>query len=203
MDEGSIMIGVVVLILLGGGIAVLFWKKRTRVMTLNICRERRSGKERRHCDDKSSVQKKVRIRVMRNTHCQINIYCYDLEEEKMGELLAEYTWENGFIPEKRANAVHLEQIFVQRKQRKKGIGKLMFSYLIREMHVLEQQFGREFSQIYGEVGRDGMDEPRSSIPFYMRMEKLPYGERKRLSLQLKKGAALDGLDVFTYYIVSK
>lgn len=203
MDEHSIMMGIVMLVIVGVATVILFGKKRDRLLVSNSCREQEREKETKHSSDKQLSQKKVRIRVLRNAHCQINIYCYNLEEEKLGELLAEYTWGNGYLHEKKANAVHLEQIFVQRRQRKKGIGKLMFCYLIQEMLVLEKQCGKEFLQIYGEVGRDGTDEPRSSIPFYKKMEALSYGDNRTFSLQLKKGVSLDGLDAFTYHIVPK
>lgn len=203
MDERSITIVIVVLMIVGVATVILLWKKRNRVLVSNSCREQKREKEMKHSFKKQLSQNKVRIRVTRNASCQINIYCYNLEEEKLGQLLAEYTWGNGILPEKKANAVHLEQIFVQRRHRKKGIGKLMFGYLIQEMLVLEKQCGKEFLQIYGEVGRDGTDEPRSSLPFYKKMEILSYGDDRAFSLQLKKGAALDGLDAFTYHIVHK
>ena len=201
MNEHSIMVGMVVLVLAGVSAAILFFRKRNGQQDLKFPKEQ--GRENGDGSHKQLSKKKVRIRATRNEHCQINIHCYNMEQEKLGELLAEYTWENGLCPEKKENAVHLEQIFVKRGQRKKGIGKLMFAYLLQEMRALEKQCGKEFLQIYGEVGRDGADEPRSSIPFYKRMSGLPYGDSKVLSLQIKKGTALDGLDAFTYYIVQK
>lgn len=197
----SIIVGMVVLVLVGVAVAILFLKKRNRQLCSNFPKEQEIQDA--DCQKKQLTKMKVRIRVTRNEHCQINIHCYNMEQEKLGELLAEYTWENGCCPEKKGNAVHLEQIFVKRFQRKKGIGKLMFAYLIQEMLVLEKQYGKEFQQIYGEVGRDGTDEPRSSIPFYKKMSNFPYGDSKVLSLQIEKGVALDGLDAFTYHIVRK
>lgn len=201
MVERSMVVGMVILAVAGMGILFFLWHKGNRCPDSHS--QEREKEKTKGFSDQQRFQKKVRIRVERNDRCQINIYCYNLEQEKLGELLAEYTWDNGFLTEKKANAVHLEQIFVQRRQRKKGIGKLLFAYLIQEMLVLEEQSGKEFLQIYGEVGRDGMDEPRSSIPFYKRMSALPYGECRALRLQLEKGTALDGLDAFTYHIVSK
>lgn len=201
MDECSMVVGIVVLAVVGMGILFFFWHKKNRCH--DSCSQKREKEQTKGFFNQQQFQKKVRIRVERNDRCQINIYCYNLEQEKLGELLAEYTWDNSLLTEKKASAVHLEQLFVQRRQRKKGIGKLMFAYLIQEMLVLEEQSGKEFLQIYGEVGRDGMDEPRSSIPFYKKMSSLPYGERRALRLQFDKGAALDGLDAFTYHIVRK
>ncbi len=198
MEAYNMVIGIAILAIVGLGAVLLLYKKRKVVSGY-----KEQEKEKEKAVSKQPFQKKVRIRVVRNERCQINIYCYNLEQEKLGELLAEYTWNSGLVPEKKANTVHLEQIFVQRRQRKKGIGKLMFSYLIQEMLVLEKQSGKEFLQIYGEVGKDGSDEPRSSIPFYKRMGTLPYGDNRKFSLQLKKGGAIDGLDVFTYHIVPK
>lgn len=198
MSERSIVAGIAVLF-----IFVLFVGKKKKQATYCEYKEAADIGETRKSLEKPKTQRKVCICVTRNECCQINVYCYNLNQEKIGELLAEFIWDNWNMPGKKANAVHLEQIFVQRRQRKKGIGKLMFAYLVREMLVLEKQSGKEFQQIYGEVGRDGSDEPRSSIPFYKRMEKLPYGERKCLSFQLNKGSALDGLDMFTYHIVRK
>lgn len=195
----NVVIGMIVLAIVVLGAVFLYYRKRNR----ELVQIKQEIDKEKVVPNKQHFQKKVRIRVERNEHCQINIYCYSLEQEKLGELLTEYTWENGFAPEKKANSVHLEQIFVQRRQRKKGIGKLMFAYLIQEMLVLEKQYGKQFQQIYGEVGRDGADEPRTSVPFYKRMENLPYGDNRRFSFQIKKGVALDGLDVFNYHIVPK
>lgn len=204
MDECTMVIAIVVLAVVGMGILIFLWHKRNRcIVSHSYEKQEREKEETKGFSTKQRFHKKVRLRVERNDRCQINIYCYSMEQEKLGELLAEYTWDSGLMEEKKANAVHLEQIFVQRRQRKKGIGKLMFVYLMQEMLVLEKQFGKEFLQIYGEVGRDGMDEPRSSIPFYKKMSDLPYGERRVLCLQLKKGVALDGLDTFIYQIVPK
>ena len=135
----------------------------------------------------------VRIRVIYGERQQINIFCYKLDEEKqIGELLASIQKEE----------VHLEQILVSRHYRKKGVGKLMFSYLLKEMRRIEQQMGVDFRRIYGEIGQGGTDDPRVSLPFYQHMDGAPYGEKK-LSLRINKGAALDGLDQFIYYIVEK
>lgn len=147
--------------------------------------------------------KQVRITVTCNEKQQINIHCYDLEEQQLGEMLAEYTLKNSLTPEKPSYAVHIEQLFVKRGQRKQGIGKLMFSYLLREMQSIEKQTGCNFAQIYGEVGKDGSDDPRKSIPFYEQMQKLSYGQEKKLTYQLHKKQALDGLDLFVYHIVKR
>lgn len=153
------------------------------------------------CSKKTA--KKVRIQVTCNGNQQINIYCYDLEEQQLGELLAEYTLRNSLTPEKKPYAVHIEQLYVKRGQREKGIGKLMFAYLLREMQSIEKQNGCDFAQIYGEVGKDGSDDPRKSLPFYEHMQKLPYGQDRQLSYQLHKKQAMDGLDLFVYHIVKR
>lgn len=153
------------------------------------------------CSKKTA--KKVRIKVTCNGNQQINIHCYDLEDEQLGELLAEYTLRNSLTPEKIPYAVHIEQLYVKRGQRKQGVGKLMFAYLLREMQNIEKQNGCEFAQIYGEVGKDGPDDPRKSLPFYERMQKLPYGQDRKLSYQLHKKQSMDGLDLFDYHIVKR
>lgn len=104
---------------------------------------------------KESGSQQVRIRVQRNQWNQINIVCTNMSDKKMGELLSSYTLSEAKRTGGPSYTVHLENILVGRRYRKKGIGTCMVVYLLQEMLRIEQENGCEFRYIYGEVGRGG------------------------------------------------
>lgn len=181
----------------------LFWrwkKEKNKVRVVQTITPRESSIQEK---DKRRENKKsyVRIQVIRNEKRQINILCMDLEGNELGKLLAVYDKAGGKDGEyQNSNTLHLEQLFVTRRCRRKGIGKVMFQYLLNEMKKVEQEEGMKFRYIYGEVGNVGKDNPRVSLPFYEEMGKLPYGEDGVLCYQYTKKKATEEYDRFTYYI---
>lgn len=146
-------------------------------------------------------KKYIRIQVKRNERRQINIHCMDLENNRIGELLAVYHKEGRDAGEyQNGNTLHLEQLYVERKYRRKGIGKTMFLYLIKEMKKIEQEEHIEFRYIYGEVGEGGKDNPRISLPFYQKMAEIGYGKDAVLCYQYNRKKTQEEYDRFTYYI---
>lgn len=180
----------------------LFWfiKKRktitrpvrdiqTPYKDINLQKERKNGK------------KYIRVQVKRNEKRQINIHCMDLDGNDIGELLAVYYKEGREAGEyQNSNTLHVEQLFVKKQYRRKGIGKTMFHYLIEEMQKVEKEENMEFRYLYGEVGEGGNDNPRVSLPFYKKMAEIGYGENAILYYQHTKKKTLGELDEFTYYI---
>lgn len=144
----------------------------------------------------------VRIRVSRTKHNQINICCFQMDEKPIGELLASYCLEDYVSVDGEKDTVHLEQIYVKRGYRKKGIGKQMMLYLLGEMQKIEKEHQMQFKKIYGEIGRGGSDDPMLSVPFYKKIQQLSYGKEKKLVLQIEKNVTIDGFDKFEYYIVT-
>ncbi|CDE45987.1 unknown [Clostridium sp. CAG:411] len=144
----------------------------------------------------------VRIRVSRTKHNQINISCLQMDEKPIGELLASYCLEDYVAVDGEKNTVHLEQIYVKRGYRKKGIGKQMMIYLLGEMQKIEKEHQIQFKKIYGEIGRGGSDDPMLSVPFYKKIQQLSYGKERKLVLQIQKNVTIDGFDKFEYYIVT-
>lgn len=147
--------------------------------------------------EKHSLQ--IRIKVERNGY-QINIHVFQMDDEEIGHLLATYTGNKYNEQEKYSRAVHIEQLFVKRKFRRKGIAKVIFRYLMEEMKRIEQLEDFEFTLLYGEVGNTGTDDPHISLPFYRKIDGTEYNQEKRLRFSLEKKAALDGLDCFKYVI---
>lgn len=157
-----------------------------------------------HLQDEEKKKKSyIRVQVKRNEKRQINICCMDLEGNGIGELLAVYHKEGmeieaGEYPN--SNTLHLEQLFVKKKYRRRGIGKIMFQYLIQEMKKVEKQENMKFRYIYGEIGEGGSDNPSVSLPFYKKMAEIGYGEDAILCYQHTKKKALGEYGGFTYYI---
>lgn len=146
-------------------------------------------------------KKYIRIQVKRNDKRQINVHCMDLEGNSIGELLAVYYKEGREEGEyHNSNTLHLEQLYVKKQYRRRGIGKIMFQYLIQEMRNIEKEEEMEFRYIYGEVGEGGSDNPRVSLPFYKKMAENGFGEDAVLCYQHTKKKTSEELDRFTYYI---
>lgn len=151
--------------------------------------------------DNKKKKRYICIQVSRNDKRQINIRCMDLERNGIGELLAVYHKEGRENGEyQSSNTLHLEKIFVKKRYRRKGIGRTMFRYLINEMKKIEDEEGMEFRYIYGEVGEEGGDNPRISLPFYQKMAGMDYGEHATLSYRHTKKKVSEEYDGFTYYI---
>lgn len=149
---------------------------------------------------KKVKQKFVRVTVQSNEKQQIHICCYNMQEKIMGEMLASYTLKS---IQEQALVVHLENILVSRRFRRMGVGRILFSYLLKEMERIEKKENCSFRYIYGEIGQGGTDDPNISVPFYKAMDKTVYGEEKMLRYQQKKGMGAGGEDMFYYYISSR
>ena len=141
------------------------------------------------------------VTIERNQKAQINIYCRKQTGEELGSLFATYYLKCNRVETAYENSVHLEHIYVEKKYRKKGLGKQMMVALLEELKRIESTEYASFRFLFGEVGKSGKDNPKSSLPFYASLDGIGYGMQKHLSYRLCKGAAMDGLDQFYYYIV--
>lgn len=178
----------------------LFIRKR-KTVTRPVCDIQTPYKENNLQKERKNGKKYIRIQVKRNEKRQINIRCMDLDGNDIGELLAVYHKEGREAGEyQNSNTLHVEQLFVKKQYRRKGIGKTMFHYLLKEMQKVEKEENMEFRYIYGEVGEGGSDNPRISLPFYKKMAEIGYGENGILYYQHTKRKTLGELDGFTYYI---
>lgn len=137
----------------------------------------------------------------RNQRGQINISCNIGDGKQIGMLLATYYMEGNPMAEACEKSVHVEQIYVEKKYRKKGIGRKMFLFLLEELNRIESSEHITFRFLYGEVGKTGNDNPKTSIPFYKSLDGISYGLGRSLSYRLCNRAAMDGLDKFYFYIV--
>lgn len=152
---------------------------------------------------KSFSGEQIRIKVEHNQWNQINVVCTTMDYRKIGEMLTTYTLSNTNAPNEQACTVHLENILVSRRYRKRGVGTCMVVYLLQEMMKIEKKENCRFRYIYGEIGQGGTDDPHISIPFYERLGGMAYGSDKKLQYQRKSKKSLDGYDCFYYYIVEK
>lgn len=177
----------------------LIWKrKKKKVRVIQISQ----GTDRIY-EKQEKEKKKICIHIMAtlNEKQQINIRCTDMEERELGQLFAVFYTDGTETGEyHNSNTLHLEQLYVAGRYRRKGIGRMMFQYLIREMIMLEKNKGMEFRYIYGEVGEGGRDNPRLSLPFYEKMAELPYGKNATLCYEHTKKKPPEEYDRFTYYI---
>lgn len=182
---------------------LLFWglKRKRGKISRQIQMIQTSYEENSLPTEEKKKKSYIRIQIKRNEKRQINIRCMDLEGNGIGELLAVYHKEGREYGEyQNSNTLHLEQLYVKKQYRRKGIGKTMFQYLIQEMKKVEKEENLEFRYIYGEVGEGGSDNPRISQPFYKKMAGLVYGEDAILCYQHTKRKTVEELDRFTYYI---
>lgn len=183
-----------------GIISLLFlffiWKQNRKKAI--VIQENSIGNEK---NEKSKSKEYISIHVERTSKGQINIRCKNLDGEPVGELLAiAYYKETDCGEYQGRNAVHLEQLLVRRKYRRRGIGKVMFYYLLEEMQKIEEMKKEEFQFIYGEIGEGGTDDPRISLPYYRKMEKCKYGDKGELHFQHTRKNNSEEYDKFIYYI---
>lgn len=150
---------------------------------------------------KSFSKEQIRIKVECNQWNQINIVCTTMDHKKIGEMLSCYTLLEKGNEGEVAYTVHLENILVSRRYRKRGVGTYMVAYLLQEMLKIEKNENCQFRYIYGEIGQGGSDDPHISIPFYKRLDGMAYGVDKKLQYQRNRRESLDGFDCFYYYIV--
>ena len=179
-------------------VIVLFIRKffnRKRKVVITSKEDQR--KENQQQEKRKNATEQVKISVYTNQWKQINVECFSLQGKKMGELLASYK-----LNSQTGNSytVHLEQLLVERKFRRKGVGSLLFAYLLKEMQNVEVREGCEFRFIYGEVGTGGSDDPHMSIPYYRKQNGLPYGKRKKLQYELVKKSSSEEYDKIYYYL---
>lgn len=145
-------------------------------------------------------KRQIRIRVECSAEGQINIACYDCREKRIANLYAHYALKDDLTAGQSANTVHLEQIYVTKNYRRRGLATVMFQYMLEQMERVEKKENLSFRMIYGEIGKGGSDDPHLSIPFYERLDGILVGKDKKLSYERKIGTAMDGLDQFVYYV---
>lgn len=150
---------------------------------------------------KNVSKEQIHIKVEHNQWNQINIVCSSMDHKKIGEMLSTYTLSDTTRQSGPAYTVHLENILVSRRYRKRGVGTYMIAYLLKEMVKIEKKENCRFRYIYGEIGQGGTDDPHISIPFYERLDGMAYDNEKKLQYQRKRKESLDGYDCFYYYIV--
>ena len=185
---------IVLMVCVGVGIVLIFFKKPPK--KLQVVPEVKKQME----PVGKNERKQIRIRVECSTEGQINIVCYDCKEKRIANLYAHYALKDDLIAGHSANTVHLEQIYVAKNYRRRGLATVMFQYLLEQMERVEKAENLSFRMIYGEIGKGGSDDPRLSIPFYERLDGVLYGKDRKLSYERKIGTAMDGLDRFVYYI---
>lgn len=176
------------------GLFLLFFKKNPR--KLRVVREVKSQVE----PVNKTEKKQIRIHVECGGEGQINIFCYDCKEKRIANLYAHYALKDDLTAGQSANTVHLEQIYVAKNYRRRGLATVMFQYMLEQMERVEKKENLSFRMIYGEIGKGGSDDPYLSIPFYERVDGLLVGKDRKLSYERKIGTAMDGLDRFVYYV---
>lgn len=184
-------------LLLGMAIVLLsfYCRKRKKIQVYS------SNKAHRDLQDIKKKKDYIKIKVYRNDKKQIEISCYNMKDDKVAQLLAGYILKGDYRQGQQDFIVHLEQIFVGSMFRRRGIGKLMFNYLLKEMLAIEKEESVRFRYIYGEVGVGGTDDPKKSIPFYKKMDGISYGDKRiRYEFQNKKNG--QEYDKFYYFISS-
>ena len=183
------------------GVLLLFWflcvkKRRKKVIDIDTSVEKSKQK-------KNYSAEQIRIKVECNQWNQINIVCTTMDHKKIGEMLSSYVLSDTKGQNELPYTVHLENILVSRRYRKRGVGTYMIAYLLQEMIKIEIKEKCHFRYIYGEIGQGGSDDPHISLPFYKRLDGMDYGSDKKLQYQRKRRESLDGFDCFYYYIIEK
>ena len=182
-----------VLVVCLAAVVLVYFVRRKRPV---VIREDTDGKQ------QSGRGEQIVLRGVRTDGGQMNFHCYGEQDQQVGMLLASYVLRPDYKKEQPGYSVHLEQIHVRRSYRRKGIGKALIAYLIREMCRLEEQEGVAFQKVYGEVGKGGSDDPMLSRPFYEKLHNIPYGTDRCWKLCWKESSA-EGLEQFEYHIVKK
>ena len=152
------------------------------------------------CAFKGKKQEKLMLEITERQY--ICIQLEDKNEKTKAALYAKYFLQNSTDIECSSSfTVHIETIKVDRKYRRKKIATLMFQTLINQLLQIEKKMKCAFVYIYGEVGKDGGDNPRLSMPFYRSLHEYSFGEKRKMVLRITEGKSMDGLDSFCYYIV--
>lgn len=152
------------------------------------------------CDFKGKKQERLILEITERQY--ICLQLKDKREVTRAALYAKYFLQNSTDTEcSRSFTVHIETIKVDKKYRRKKIATFMFQILINQLLKIEREMKCRFVYIYGEVGKDGGDNPRLSMPFYRSLHEHSFGEERKMVLRITKKASLDGLDLFFYYIV--
>lgn len=184
-------IGIVLIVL---GLLCYIRKRRKKVVDVGRCMEEKK-------QQKNFSIEQIRIKVECNQWNQINIVCSTMEHKKIGEMLSSFTLSGKNNQNGPEYTVHLENILVSRRYRKRGVGTYMMAYLLQEMLRIEKKENCCFRYIYGEIGQGGSDDPHISLPFYKRLDGMEYGIDKKLQYQRNRRESLDGFDCFYYFIV--
>lgn len=154
------------------------------------------------CEFKKKKKERLILEITEQQY--ISIWLKDEKEKTRAALYAKYYLRNSIDLEcNRSFTVHIETIKVDRKYRRRKIATRMFQTLLNQIIQIEKEENCSFVYLYGEIGKDGGDNPRLSVPFYQSFHNRTFGKERKIVLEIKKNATKEGLDTFCYYIVEE